>query len=373
MMTVEDARRQFPHTWTDMIYLNHAAISPMSFRVRNAVDAYLERRALKGIEPIPWAVTMLQDTKKIIAGLLGTTPDRIAFCLNTSEALSIVAEGYPWQSGDRILLYKYEFPTNVYPFLNQERKGVAVDFFDAPDGRITPEVVAANLRPETKMFSLSAVQFLTGYRADLEAIGKLCSARDIIFCVDSIQRFPYLPIDVERMHIDVLANGSHKWMMSPEGVSFLYINTKTQGKINQPAMGWTSVKNPFDPFNYSVDRLRDEASRYESGTMNFSGIAGLQASLKFFEEFGFAEMERRTMELSGLLIELLERYGAEVITPKHERGAIVTISFDDAKATFERLEKKNVIASLRAGKLRFAPYFYTTEEEVRKAVSILFE
>src|SRR4051812_45443077 len=123
-MDISAARRQFPHTWTDMIYLNHAAISPQSFVVRDAVDAYLGRRALKGIEPLPWAAKMLLETKKIIAAWLHTSSDRIAFGLNTSESLSIVAEGYPWQPGDRILLYRYEFPTNVYPFLNQQRKGV---------------------------------------------------------------------------------------------------------------------------------------------------------------------------------------------------------------------------------------------------------
>jgi len=374
-MTIEDARRQFPHTWTDMIYMNHAAISPMSFVVRDAVDKYLERRALKGIEPLPWATKMLLETKGIIAGWLHTSSDRIAFGLNTSESLSIVAEGYPWQSGDRILLYKYEFPTNVYPFLNQQRKGVTVDFFDAPHGRITPEVVAANLQPETKMFSLSAVQFLSGYRADLQAIGSLCNERGVIFCVDSIQGFPYIPINVERMHINVLANGSHKWLMSPEGVSFLYINKKTQEKIHQPAMGWTSVKNAFEPFNYDVNRVRNDASRYESGTMNFPGIAGMQASLRFFEEFGLEEIHRRTLELSGLMIDLCERHGAEILTPKNEaeRGGIVTISINEPHAVLERLEKHSIIASVRAGKLRFAPYFYCTEEEVRKSVAILFE
>ncbi len=374
-MTVAEARRQFPHTWTDMVYFNHAAISPVSFRVREAVAAYLERRSLKGIEPLPWAVKMGHEVKRVLASLMHTTHDRIAFCLNTSDALSIFADGFQWEEGDRILLYKYEFPSNVYPFLNQERKGVVVDFFDAPDGRITADVVHDHLTHDTKVFSLSLVQFLTGYRADLEAIGKMCRDHGVIFCVDSIQGFPHIPIDVEKMKIDVLAGGSHKWMMSPEGVAYLYINKETQAKVNQPTMGWTSVKNPFQPFNYEEARLKEEASRYENGTMNFPGIAGMQASLNFFEEFGIEQLYRQTLDLSGLMIDLLERHGADIVTPKNEieRAGIVTINMENAKEVFERLESKNIIMSLRAGKLRFSPYFYCTEEEVRKAVSILFE
>src|SRR5437763_1631781 len=105
-MTLEDARKQFPHTWTDMIYLNHAAISPLPFVVRDAVDKYLERRALKGIESYPWANEISFATKQLLADVLHTQPERIAFSLNTADAVSILASGLSWEEGDRILLYR---------------------------------------------------------------------------------------------------------------------------------------------------------------------------------------------------------------------------------------------------------------------------
>ena len=190
-MTVEDARRQFPHTWTDMIYLNHAAISPLTFRVRDAVDKYIERRALKGIESYPWANKIGFETKHMIADLLHTRSSHIAFTLNTAEGVSILASGIHWKAGDRILLYRYEYPANVYPYLNQRRHGVEIDFMEPEDWRITLDVIKKHVTPRTKLLALSFVQFLTGFRADVEAIGKFCKENNIIFAVDAIQGLPH--------------------------------------------------------------------------------------------------------------------------------------------------------------------------------------
>ncbi len=373
-MTLDQARRQFPHTWTEMIYLNHAAISPMSFRVREAVNNFLERRSLKGIESFPWAPKMAFETKKLIADRLNTTAERIAFTLNTSEGLNILAEGVQWQAEDRILLYKYEYPTNVYPFLNQSRKGVAIDFFDTSDGKITIEQIKEHVTPKTKLLSLSSVQFLDGYRSDLESIGNFCSANNILFSVDAIQGFPHIPIDVIQSKIDFLSCGSHKWLMSPEGLAFIYVSEKAQALIKQSSMGWTSVKNAFNHFDFDVSRIRDDAWRYENGAMPYHSIAALKSSLEFFGEFGYDQIYRRTLDHTGILIDQCLRNGAEVHTSQteHERAGIVTLTVDDPEKTLKRLEDHHIMAAVRAGKLRISPYFYTTEEEVRKTVNLLF-
>ncbi len=374
-MTLDEARRQFPHTWSEMIYLNHAAISPMSFRVREAVNNFLERRSLKGIESFPWAPKMAVETKKLIAERLGTTAERIAFTLNTSEGMNIFAEGIQWQPEDRVLLYRYEYPTNVYPFLNQARKGVVIDFFETSDGRITVDALKEHITPKTKLISLSSVQFLNGFRSDLESIGAFCSENNILFSVDAIQSFPHIPIDVVRSKIDFLACGSHKWLMSPEGLAFVYVSEKAQAIIKQASMGWMSMKNAFNHFDFDVSRLRDDAWRYENGSMPYHAIAGMKASLEFFGEFGYDEIYRRTLDHTGLLIDLCISNGAEVHTPKNEneRAGIVTLVVNDPEKTLQRLEENHIIAAVRGGKLRLSPYFYTTEEEVRKAANLLFE
>jgi len=374
-MTIEDARRQFPHTWTDMNYLNHAAISPLTFVVRDAVDKYLERRALKGIESYPWANKMAYETKRLIAGLLHTRPERIAFTLNTAEGVSILASGINWQPGDRVLLYRYEYPANVYPYLNQKRHGVEIDFMEPEDWRITVDVIKKHITPRTKLLSLSFVQFLTGFRADVEAIGKFCREQNIIFAVDAIQGLPHSSIDVERSNIDFLATGTHKWMMGTEGTAFVYISERAQDLIKQASMGASSVSHPFNFFDFDARRLRDDASRYENGTQNFPGIAALNAALKFHADFGFAEIEKSVLAHSAYLISRFTSHGVKVLTPEKEdeRSAIVSIEIEKPEEVLERLQKKNIIVAVRGGKLRLSPHFYNTEEELRTAVNAIFE
>ncbi len=374
-MTIEDARKQFPHTWTDMIYLNHAAISPMTFRVRDAVDKYLERRALKGIESYPWANKIAFETKGMIADLLHTKSERIAFTLNTAEGVSLLASGIHWEAGDRILLYKYEYPANVYPYLNQRRHGVEIGFMDAEDHRITLDVIKKYVTPQTKLIALSFVQFLTGFRADVEAIGKFCREKNIIFAVDAIQGLPHSFIDVEKSYIDFLAAGSHKWLMGTEGTAFVYISKRAQELINQSSMGAASVDNPFNFFDFDTDRLRDDASRYENGTQNFPGIAALNAAMKFHREFGFAEIEKRVLENSAYVISRFKAHGVKVLTPENpsERGGIISVEIENPEEVLQRLLKKNIVIAVRGGKLRLSPHFYNTEEELRTAMNVIFE
>ena len=374
-MTLEDARKQFPHTWTDMIYLNHAAISPLPFVVRDAVDKYMERRALKGIESYPWAQAIASRTKSMIADLLHTKSERIAFVLNTAEGVSLLASGIDWQTGDRILLYSYEYPANVYPYLNQRRHGVEIDYMNPEDHRITLDVIKKHVTPQTKLIALSFVQFLTGFRADVEAIGKFCKERTIIFAVDAIQGLPHSSIDVEKSHIDFLAAGSHKWLMGSEGTAFVYISERAQSLIHQSSMGASSVNNPFNFFDYDPERLHDDASRYENGTLNFPGIAALNASLTFHSEFGLAEIEKRVLEHTAYLISRFKSHGVKVLTPEiaAERAGIVSVEIENPEEVLKRLLKKRIIVAVRGGKLRLSPHFYNTEEELRTAMNAIFE
>jgi cysteine desulfurase / selenocysteine lyase len=379
-LNVDLARRQFPHTWTDIVYLNHAAVSPLSFRVRDAVDAYLTKRALKGIEPYPWAIKMLLETKDLIAQVLHTQADRIAMVLNTGDGLNILANGLPWKDGDRVLLNTLEFPANIYPFLNLEKRGVRIDYAEAHDGNITLKSIQDAITPETRLVSLSLVQYLTGGRTDVQAIGEFCKERGVVFAVDAIQSLPHCAMDVERSHVDFLSCGSHKWLMAPEGTGFIYVSESMQERLTQSNLGWTSVSDAFNFQDLDPNRLRTDAGRYEGGMLNYPGVAGLKASLQFFFEFGLHEMERQTLSLSSYLIDRLGSRGVEVITPKQEasRSAIVSFRMDDAEAVHKRLMDKQIILSLRAGRdgipyLRAAPHFYNTEEEMRKLFIALFD
>jgi selenocysteine lyase/cysteine desulfurase len=318
---------------------------------------------------------MASGVKEMLASLIGTTSDRIAFTLNTAEGLSILASGLDWKEGERVLLYRREYPANVYPFLNIAHRGVSVDFYDAEDHRITAELIAKHIQPSTRLLSVSAVQFLTGYRADLAAIGKLCKERNIIFCVDAIQSVPHIPIDVTAAGIDYLAAGTHKWLMGSEGTAFIYISKDLQERVHQPAMGALSVRETYRYTDYELERIRTDASRYESGTMNYPGIAALKASLEMQQEVGLDTIYKQTLYLTGTLLGLCDRAGLPYVTPKEERerAGIVSIELDNAREAAQRAQQKNVYVVERGGRLRFSPYFYNTEEEIRTAFNALFD
>ncbi len=373
-MTIEQARKEFPHTQSGMVYLNHAAVSPLSFRVRDAVDRYQTRRALKGIEPYPWILKTIQETRELLAQMIGARADQIAFVLNTTDGLNIIAQGIDWQPGDHVLINDLEFPANAYPFLNLRRRGVVVDVLHARDYKITTDAIAECLTDRTKLVSLSHVQFATGAKADLTAIGKLCRERDILFAVDAIQSLPHTSLDVERDNIDFLACGGQKWMMSDTGIAFIFVSDRALERMHQGYLGWLSIENPFD-FTLRPEELRPGAGRFENGTLNFAGITALNASLKLFFEFGLKEMERAVLDLTGYLIDRLAQRGIEVITPKDERehSGIVSFNFPDAEKVFERLHNQNIIISLRQGRLRVSPHFYNTEEEIKKLMAALME
>lgn len=210
------------------------------------------------------------------AWLLGADPKEIAFLKSTSDGIALVAEGFPWRPGDNLVLPEGEYPANVYPWLHLEEKGVRVKTVPCRDTRVAIEDVAAAIDAATRLLSVSFVQFATGFRSDLTALGNLCQARQIDFCVDAIQGLGVFPIDVRAMHIDYLSANSHKWLISPQGASIFYINQAKLDKIRPNSVGWKSVA---DPHSYSrLDyRLKDDASRFESGTFIVASIVGLGA------------------------------------------------------------------------------------------------
>ena len=231
---LREIRRLFPHTAQGKIYLNHAGTSPLSSRVVSAMTDYLRERSEGRLENYQHDLPMVDACKTMIQKLINAeSADRIALTANTSDAINIIASGIPWKSGDRILLNNVEFPANVWPYINLKRHGVELDIMEGADGRITAEQIFEGITGRTRLVALSAVQFLSGYRADLEAIGAFCRQRNIIFAVDAIQAVGAVRIDVQLMNIDALAAGGQKWQTSPHGTGFLYITEELQSKIQQ--------------------------------------------------------------------------------------------------------------------------------------------
>lgn len=369
------ARALFPYTGSGRIYLNHAGTCPLSTRVVAAMQHYLDERSAGTLETYSRDLETVKRVKAGLAALIHAEhPDRIAIQPNTSDALNIVAAGLPWKTGDEILLNDLEFPANVYPYLNLKRFGVHLTVIDSRDGMVTAEMIAGAITPRTRLVALSAVQFLTGHRADLTALGELCRSRGVVFAVDGIQAVGAVGINVRQMKIDALAAGGQKWQGAPHGTGFLYLTEELQARIQQVDLGWLAVRDPWDFGNFNQP-LASSARRYEGGSMNSPGMYGYDAAVSTLLEFGIDAIEDQLLSLTATLMSgLAATPGITVITPepRSARAGIVTIRLPggtDDKRFFLRMEQEGVTPAPREGKIRFSPHFYNTLEEMERTVA----
>ncbi|MGA3243524.1 MAG: aminotransferase class V-fold PLP-dependent enzyme [Bacteroidota bacterium] len=358
-----------------MIYLNHAAVSPLSTRVLRAQIGHLQDRSSGKIETYWDDVKQIEETKKCVQRMINAESiARIAFAGNTSDALNVIAAGLDWKPGDRILLNDLEFPSNVYPYYHLKSQGVEIDIIHCPDGRMTPESVLEALRPRTRILAISAVQFLSGYRAELAVLGEICRSRGILLIVDAMQAVGGVTVDVQAMKIDGMAAGAAKWQMGPQGIGFLYLTEELQARVHQKYLGWLSVENPWDFFNFD-QALAPTANRYEGGTINIPGMWGMHAALSTLLEVGPQVIESHILSLTGALLEEFQGIdGVSIYSPTalSERSGILTVvppARVDPTSAFEDLTRRKIYISLRGGKLRFSPHFYNSLDEVRAAAA----
>lgn len=367
-------RKEFPHLKRGQIYFNHASTSPLSSRVVNAMTRFLQTRSDGTLVSYDDDVKIETDCRTAVQTLIhAESKDRIALVGNTSDAINIIASGLPWQRGDRIILNDMEFPANVYPYSHLRDRGVILDIIKCPDGRITPEMIENAITPKTKVCALSAVQFLSGFRADLASMGRLCRDRKIWFIVDGIQAVGAVQVDVQKMEIDGLGGGAQKWLMSVQGTGFLYVSEALQDAIQPQYVGWLGVQDAWDFYNYGQP-LSSTAKRYEGGTVNHLGFSGMAESLAFLLEQGSPDIEKHILGLTKLLSEGLQKMeGVRLLSPvvDSERAGIVTIELPrsvDAKNVFKKMLARNIVISLREGKIRYSPHFYNSSEEIEAVI-----
>ncbi len=369
----EKYRKIFPIT-QDSVYVNHAAVSPLSTSVIAAITDLLQHLSIGKIDLFSLFLEQRAKLKSNLAELIHADPDYIAVITNTSEGLNWLAGSLKWQKGDHVLLVQDEFPANIYPFMNLQRLGVVLDFVPVRDGKIYPADIERLITPRTKLLSISFVEFLTGFRNDLYTIGNICKKHNLVFSVDGIQGIGAVPLDVQQARIDFVCAGGHKWLMSPQGCGFMYIAPALHARLQPVFAGWLSVKNSWDFLNYKLDFL-DDAQRYEIGTPNFIGIVGAVIATGILVETDPHRIQSHLLRLGDKLIGSLNELGLIYIGSSipAERSGIYSFRSAGAVNTeglFKFLTSQQVHLSLRNQALRFSPHFYNTENEMEHIVNL---
>jgi len=339
------------------------------------MNEFFEHRQMGN--PLTWNIAEdhMEGLRSNYGKLVGAPAERIAHMANTVSGVNVLANGLDWKSGDHILLYVDEFPSNVMPFLNLNERGVEVEFISAPDGRVTPELFEAALKSQTRLISISSVQYLTGFQADLETLSELCHSRNIIFSVDAIQSVGVVPTDVIASGVDFMAAGGHKWMMSPLGTGFLYVTEELQSRLKLVHRGYMGHVNPMDFGNFEQE-LTPDAKRFELGAFNASGMVGAEKATELLLECGVDSIFRHVRKLIGQFEWGLEElpYKTMYQFEENEQSSICLFSHNDAsrnESIFQSLSASGVNISLRGGGLRLAPHYYNTSDEVDQILALL--
>ena len=372
--TRQSWRSEFPVTET-YIYMNHAGVAPLSRPVRDAMAGFLEDATVNGaVNAKLWEETA-ETCRGAAAQLINADPTEIAFMKNTTQGILIAANGVDWRAGDNVVTTAVEFPANVYPWwCLKERYGVQTRMVPERAGRIHVEDIASAIDERTRVVTISHVEFASGFRNDIQALGEICREHDVWFVVDAIQSLGAIEVDVQSCNVDILAADGHKWLLAPEGAAIFYCADEKRERLINTNIGWASVVNPRDFLNYDL-KQKPDATRFEEGSYNSVGLYGLKAAIELLLDIGISVIKARILELTAHLIAGLEAKGYRVVTPRanSERAGIVIFESDRHTPTeiYESLYAENIITAERGSGVRVSPHFYNTISEIERLLEVL--
>jgi cysteine desulfurase/selenocysteine lyase len=362
-------RREFPVT-DRLVYLNHAAVSPLPRCSASAMQAFAQDALDYGSLHYDEWLDTYEALRVGAARLIGANRKEIALVKNTSEGIATVAMGLDWRPGDTIVAFQEEFPSNIYPWKVLESKRCFIKWLSIHDSL---EVIERECQG-AKLLAISFVQYLGGLRADLNAIGNICHKQGVFFLVDAIQGLGAFPLDVEAAHIDALAADGHKWMVGPEGCGILYVRRDRQDAIFPYEFGWTNVAGYNDYASRDMT-LRPDAGRYECGTLNTIGCYGLRASLDFLLGIGVHQIGPAVEALADQLAVGARAKGYSLLGERTRATSSGIVAMQklgtDSRTIVRQLKEKGVIAAARQGWVRLSPHFYLSPEDIARAIEAL--
>lgn len=371
-MDTATLRAHFPVT-AQYAYFNNAAIGPLSRPAALAMQGQVESALARGVHGYGSWTEEYAGVRVETAALLGCSPDEVAITKNTSEGLCAIANGLDWRTGDVVVGLASDFPANYVPWRElQQRRGVRFRSLELRCGLLELEDLDRACRG-ARLAALSYVHFLTGFRWDLAAVGEICRRRDCLLVLDAVQGMGAFPIDVRACGVHALAASAHKWLVGPEGCGVLYVDRDFMPQVVPVEYGWASLQG-FEEYRHDGG-LHPDARRYECGTLNSAGCAGLRASMALLNRIGPDFSSRHIHALAEPLLSGALGKGYEAAAERtHDNGSgIVSLrkrGVDPAAAVQTLLEDRVSVAE-RMGWIRVAPHVYNSAEEIDRLVHLL--
>jgi selenocysteine lyase/cysteine desulfurase len=373
----QEFRREMPiaERW---VYLDHAAVAPLPAPARGAVEQWSCQASEQGDTVWPQWAERVEQIRSRAASLLNADQDEVAFIPNTTAGIGFVAEGLPWQAGDNVVTLENEFPSNLYPWMNLDSRGVETRRVPVAAGRVDVDQLLSSCDERTRVIAISWVSYCSGWRIDVAELARLAHQRDILVFLDAIQGLGVFPLDVRETDIDILAADGHKWMLGPEGAGIMYIRRDLLPRLRPLNVGWNSVVRAHD-FSHVEMNLKPAASRYEGGTQNMAGVLALGASLDLLARMGLgatrSAIADRVLSISDYACARLAAAGARITSPRepqHRSGIVVfDVPGQEPAAVRRRLLDAGVVASCRGGGVRISPHAYISQCDIDQLVDAI--
>jgi len=370
-------RSDFPIT-KNMIYFHSAAMSPSPTPVFDAI--LKEYRKLHRQGDTHWT----KDLKKFrklcseLAGMIHTKGDDVTFVQNTSSVMSLLAMTFKnhIRKPFNIVSMEDEFPAST---IGYEYQDLDMRYVQPVEARYPIDNILKLSDRNTLAVVTSHVQYATGFRQDLKALGEELKKRGILFIVNATQSFPFFPINVRSMNIDVLSASVHKWGFTGHIGTLFYTSSLFRKKYPSPWAGWMSVVpeegNLIHTAKNTPFRLHETAERYIIGTYNLQPLLAFQAAMDYLKTIGFQNIRTRVMELTDYLIRGLKKLEIKIISPvarKKERSAIVTFTLEDKnKQCIKTLAKNKIFVGARGEGIRVSVNIFNNFEDIDCLLNVL--
>lgn len=364
--SAENLDREFP-VRRQLVYFNHAAVTPLPRRVAAALDAHNANVRDRGAADWRDWYARIESAREAAARFIGGRKDGVAFVPSTSWGLNLVAQAFPWKAGDNVVGDDMEFPANVYPWMLLEGRGVEFRRARSRAGRIGVDDIASVCDSRTRVVAISWVAFHNGWVYPIDEIGAFCRERGILFVLDAIQGLGALSIDLRRTPVDVLVADGHKWLMGAEACAIFSVDEGARERVRPPFGGWWNVRHAASYLDYGLDFF-ESGRRYEAGTLPTGQIFGLAASLALLEEMGAETVASRIRETTTALAGGLARLGWAIVSPEPGSSGILAAAPPDGSpaAAAKRFEAAGIIVTPREGAVRFSPHAYNDSDEVKR-------
>ena len=366
---------EFPLS-AELIYLNHAAVAPWPKRTSEAVCAFAQQNTVYGSSYyLDWIKKENQLREQLKALLNAPAVSDIALVKNTSEALSFVAYGLDWQSGDNIVSSNEEFPSNRIVWQSLADQGVEFREADLLSAETPEDALFALVDKHTRLLTISSIQFASGLRLDINRIGQFCKDHNILFCIDAIQSIGAVQFDVQTCQADFVMADGHKWMLGPEGLSVFYTSPTAREQLKLTQFGWHMMDNTHN-YENKPWAIHPTAQRFECGSPNTVGVHALSASLSLLLDTGMATVEKQVLANARYLVEIIKSHPALQLLSKEgqalQSGIVVFKHTQmDKQTLYTHLLNNHVVCAMRGDGIRFSAHFYNSTTELDKAIALI--